>query len=272
MIPNQFVFDEDKNGSKMFIDGLDDPILFDFEDSPLLIQYQWRYRVDHNIIYIISDEIPDHKSMFLHRFLLNLDKNDPKIIAFFNKNRLDFRRENLIVSTHRVVSPRRRRHFYTPKPLETMYNSSYYEGKYFAGYYVIEYLEKDLYRCLCNGYPKTLSIDQLFTHLRKFFYKNCYDYTATKYENLFLNFHTAYLGPQLVPVIRPTDYPITNLLGVHITRQSKLRGFGIDDDASWSESGHHIIRSGVNMHIVSYRQLCKINEFLTSDELLKLKS
>jgi len=70
--------------------------LVDDEDLPLVAQYQWRIHSDGYVVY----QQPNRKVLWLHRVILRLSDDDPRISDHKDGNRLDNRKSNLRPATH----------------------------------------------------------------------------------------------------------------------------------------------------------------------------
>lgn len=66
------------------------PVLIDDEDAPRVLAHNWYVRNNPNQTYFYK-----HDGLFLHRFLMGLQKGDPQCIDHKNMNPLDNRKENL---------------------------------------------------------------------------------------------------------------------------------------------------------------------------------
>lgn len=167
---NRYIIDE--KTTQMTLPYLDNPILFDTDDIMEISPYKWTRKMIKGDIFIETKQHPDHVSLFLHRHLMSVGHDRQKLVVFKNKNRLDFRRENLAIKLRSDIV-RMCNVSWTIKPQSVFYDVTRYIGKYFVDYYVADYIKDGMYMCLHNGVSEKRTLDTLFRYLRKYIYSKC---------------------------------------------------------------------------------------------------
>ena len=237
-----------------------DMIKVDTEDIPLILDYKWESTLKKGKLYIRTRDYPNQTSCCLHRLIMGLDSSTRKrVIMFKNGDRKDFRKENLEIINKRQLIPTKPPLVYNEKPQEVYYNTRDYIGKYFAEYYVADLIKDDTYMCLNNMQTVQMTLSQLFSELRRVYYRRCCDYDDNPHYGKFIDADSYYLGPQLVPQVHPVDYPLNKTgLPKVITRASNprtLAALGIDN--IWFQSGYHIVSVDNELIILTPRTLNK---------------
>jgi AP2 domain/HNH endonuclease len=77
---------------QLMLDGC--PVIIDEEDAPRVLAHTWHARRNPNQTYLYKTG-----SIFLHRFIMGIEKGDPRFVDHKNMNTLDNRKENLRICT-----------------------------------------------------------------------------------------------------------------------------------------------------------------------------